>query len=347
MKSKQVIKHFLRIAALALIFLWAYLLMKPFLLIIVWSIIIAVAIYPLYQSFISKIGSDRRKLGTFLFALIAIIIAFIPAYFVVGNLYESISSIAVQIKTGTLQIPAPQESVKSWPIIGEKVFDQWNSFSLDLKSYFVEHKDQVMKYGGIILSDVEGFIVTVLIFIVSFFVAIILMYFGESGYKASLSLFKPLVGKEGAEEVVLMSRDTIRSVNKGVLLVGVIQAILALIGFEAIGLPGAGIFTLLVLVVSIIQMPVWLVLIPTVIISFSHSDTTYAVIFAVYCVFVSFSNDFLKSVLLGKGLKTPLMVIFLGTLGGVALHGLIGLFVGPVVMAVTYRLYEYWVISEE
>jgi predicted PurR-regulated permease PerM len=136
-------------------------------------------------------------------------------------------------------------------------------------------------------------------------------------------------------------------VVKGILLVAIIQAALAFIGFKAIGLPAAGIFTLLVLVTAIVQIPAILTMIPAILIAFSNSEPTYAIIFAIWCILVGFSDNILKPMLLGKGLKTPMIVILIGTIGGLLLHGIIGLFVGAVVLAIVYQLYVYWVNGDE
>ncbi len=156
-----------------------------------------------------------------------------------------------------------------------------------------------------------------------------------------LGLFRKLLGEDG-EEVALISRDSIRSVVKGILLVALIQAVLAFIGFKAIGIPGAEIFALLVLIAAIVQLPVIIVMVPPVVLAFSMAEPTYAIIFMVYCILVGLADNVLKPILLGKGLKTPIIVILIGTIGGMLLHGIIGLFVGPVILAVAYELYIYW-----
>jgi len=145
-----------------------------------------------------------------------------------------------------------------------------------------------------------------------------------------------------------MSRNTIRSVVKGILLVAIIQAVLSFIGFKLIGIPAAGLFTMLVLVAAIVQIPVTLVVIPAIALVFSITDnTTHAIIFAVYIVVVSLLDNFLKPILLSKGLQTPTVIIFLGAIGGVILHGIIGLFVGTVVLALAHRFYLRWLNSTE
>jgi predicted PurR-regulated permease PerM len=249
-----------------------------------------------------------------------------------------------QIKNNELQIPLPDEKVKSWPLVGEKIYTEWHDISDDFKKYALIHKDILLDYGVGFVSGVTGFLGTLAAFLVSFLIAMVFMYHADSGYQAALALFRKLVGNDrDSTEIVHMSRDTIRSVVKGILLVALIQAGLAFIGFKAIGLPATGVFTLLILVTAIVQIPAILTMIPAILIAFSIAEPTYAIIFTIYCILVGISDNFLKPMLLGKGLKTPMIVILIGTIGGMLLHGIIGLFVGAVVLAVVYRMYEYWV----
>ena len=208
------------------------------------------------------------------------------------------------------------------------------------------HKDVILERGCAMLTNVGGLIGSLITFIISFLIVIVLMYHSDSGYKSSKELMHKLLAEQSGE-IIHMSRDTIRTVVKGILLVALIQAILAFIGFKAIGLPAAGVFTLLILVLAIIQIPTILVMVPAIIIAFSISNTTPAIIFSIYCLLVALSDNILKPILLGKGLQTPIKVIFIGTIGGMLLHGIIGLFVGAVVLAVMHRIYVYWIVTKE
>lgn len=341
MNSETSTTQVLRISILLLVLGWCFFIIRPFLIVVIWAIILAVALYPLYNKWVHKIGLSK-KLATVIFTLLVAILLLIPSYFVLSSVFESTSLTVDQIQNNTLQIPLPDEKVKSWPLVGEKLYDEWHQVSDDFRNYAILHKDLLLEYGGGIVSGITGFLGTLIAFVVSFLIAIVFMYHADSGFRAAIALFQKLVGSDN-EEIVHMSRDTIRSVVKGILLVALIQAGLAFIGFKAIGLPAAGIFTLLVLVTAIIQIPAILTMIPAILIAFSIAEPTYAIIFSIYCILVGISDNILKPMLLGKGLETPMIVILIGTIGGMLLHGIIGLFVGAVVLAVMYRMYEYWV----
>ena len=131
-----------------------------------------------------------------------------------------------------------------------------------------------------------------------------------------------------------------RSVAQGVLCVAFIQAILAGIGLLVMDVPGAGLWALLVLIVAVIQLP------PIMIYVFSVADTLPAVIFTIWGILVSGSDAFLKPLLLGRGLDIPMLVILIGAFGGMMLYGIIGLFIGAVVLAIGYKLFVAWLSRE-
>lgn len=328
---------------LLLLLAWCFLIIRPFILIVLWAIILAVALFPLYSVFVKKMGVSKKKLTTVLYTLIMALLFIIPSYFIVGSVVDSTISTTSQIRSNEFQIPAPDEKVKEWPLIGNKVYDDWLEASKDIEKYSVIHKDFILEQGKALLSGFKGFMGALISFFISFLIAMIFMYKSEHGYKSAYSFLNKLVGEDDSKEMLQMSRDTVRSVVKGILLVALIQCVLSFIGFKAIGLPGAGIFAFAVLVTAIVQIPAILTMIPAIILAFSIADTTPAVIFAIYCILVGMSDNVLKPLLLGKGLKTPMVIILIGTIGGMLLHGIIGLFLGPVVLAVMHRIYVYWI----
>jgi len=342
MKSSLNITSFIRLAIVVGLFLWASLIIKPFVGALAWAIILAVAIYPFYRKMVKKVGESKKKLFTTVFSIISIALVAIPSYMIFSSVLESTTTVLQELKEGTLSVSSPTEKVKDWPL-GNKIYDNWESASNNLETYIINHKDFVMDAGKTFFGSFLGIMATLIVFILSLIIAIVFMYNADGAHKTSVQFAKKLVGENG-EEIVLMARNTIRSVVKGILLVAIIQSVLSFIGFQAIGLPAAGFFTLLVLLCAIVQLPVTLAVIPAIALAFSTTDnTTYAVIFTVYILVVSLLDNFLKPVLLSKGLQTPTVIIFLGAIGGVMLHGIIGLFVGTVVMALAHRFYMNWV----
>ena len=346
MKSKINITSFIRLAVSALLILWALFIVKPFIGVLAWAIILAVAIYPFYQKLVATAGAKRKKLVSILFTLITVTLLAVPSYSIFSSVLGSTTEMIQQLRDNTLEIHPPTEKVKDWPM-GEKIYSNWEKASQDVKAYVITHKEYILEKGKGILGSFTGIMGTLVAFIISLIIAIVFMYNAHGGYNTSVKLANKLIGKDG-EDTVIMSRNTIRSVVKGILLVAIIQTLLSFIGFKLIGLPAAGIFALIVMFAAIIQMPVTIAVIPAIVLAFSISDnTTYTIIFTVYIIIVSLLDNFLKPVLLSKGLQTPTIIIFIGAIGGVILHGIIGLFVGTVVLALAHQFYMNWVNSSE
>ena len=344
--QKTPITAILRIALLLLVLAWCFYIIRPFIIVLVWAVIIAVALYPVYKRMISALGEKKKKLITVIFTIIVAAIIVVPSYFLVASLVRTTKLTAEKVRTNSLEIPAPKEDVKEWPFIGEELYREWNDISDNLENYIKNHQEVILDIGGRLLGGVTGVLGALAIFVVSLLIAIVFMFNAEVGYNAAVKLHRKLLGVPG-DEIVVMSRDTIRSVVRGILLVAIIQALFALLGFEVIGLPGAGLWALAALLAGIVQLPMLIVMIPAIAVGFTMLDTTYAIIYAIYCVIVSISDTFLKPLLLGQGLKTPMVVVLIGAIGGLLLHGIVGLFVGPVVLAVVYQLYIYWVNADD
>lgn len=336
-----------RLFQLLLIFLllvWCFLIVQPFILLLIWSITLAVALHPLYMNVAGKYSGGKRKGATLVFTLVLSFFIFLPGYYLVDAIVQSTGNIVSQIQQESLEIPQPDPSLADWPLIGDRLYSEWESLSENTEQYALDHKEVLLEKGSSLLSSIGGFFGSLLLFLVSFFIAIAFMYNSDKGHKTA-QLFLSKVAGGQAQDILNISRDTIRSVVKGILLVAIIQTLLALVGFKLAGIPAAGVFAFLVLVFAIIQIPVLLVMIPPILIGISSMETTPAIIFTVYMIAVSLSDNFLKPMLLGKGLKTPVIIILVGSIGGMLLHGIIGLFVGAVVLAVAHRLYTFWIHS--
>jgi predicted PurR-regulated permease PerM len=136
-------------------------------------------------------------------------------------------------------------------------------------------------------------------------------------------------------------------VAKGVIGVALIQSILVGVGFWAIGVPGSSILTLAVFILALIQLPPMLVVLPVIIYVFGAESTTAAIIFTVWELIAGASDNILKPMLLGRGLDIPMLVILIGAIGGMILMGMIGLFIGSVVLALAYQIFVYWMKDEK
>lgn len=330
----------IRIGVLALIFLWSLQIVRPFVQVVLWAAILAVAIYPLYLGLARRLGG-RGKIAAFLITVAALAVLLIPSFKFFGATVQEAREVAEKAEAGTLKVPPPPDGVRDWPLIGERTYVAWNAASRNLDETLERLKPELASAGKWGLSAMAGLAGTVLQFFISILIAGILLSTGEKGRDFSVKFATRLAGPQG-KDFVRLTTATIRSVFQGVLGIAVIQSALSAIGLLLIGVPGAMVWALLVMILAVMQLPPILVLGPVMVWAFATQSTTAAVIFLVYGLFVSVSDSFLKPLLLGRGVDVPMLVILLGAIGGMIMSGIIGLFVGAVVLAVAYQLMMAW-----
>ena len=343
-ESKNPIDIYIKIVLLTLLLVWSFYIVQPFVTLIVWSIILAVALYPFYQKLLSLTKGKKKGLVTSVFVLILVALIILPTINLTGSIIDSGQELYQSFNEGNLKVPPPAETVKEWPLIGDKIYGAWSSASSNLENFIVKYKEEIANSLGWLFSSFAGLMGSVALGLFALIIAGVFMSSADAGYQSGVKFANRLSGGKG-EAFMTMCIGTIRSVVKGILLVAIIQAALSYLGFVIIGLPGASLFALLVLVFAIVQIPALLAMIPAIAIVFSYADTTPAIIFTIYAIVVSLSDNFLKPMLLGKGLATPMLVILIGALGGMMLQGILGLFIGPVVLALVYEMYSTWVAN--
>ncbi len=340
--SKNSIDVYIKIVLLSLVLVWSFYIVRPFVTLIVWSIIVAVALYPFYQKLLKLTKGKKKGLVTSVFILILVALIILPSISLTSSIIDSGKEVYQSFDEGTLKVPPPTDSIKEWPFVGEKIYTAWSTASRDLENFIVKYKEEILNSLGWVFSSFAGLMGAVFIGLFALIIAGVFMFSADAGYQSGVQ-FANRLDKGKGERFMTMCISTIRSVVKGILLVAVIQAVFAYVGFVVIGLPAAGLFALLVLIFAIVQIPAILPMIPAIAIVFSYADTTPAIIFTIYSVIVAVSDGFLKPILLGKGLETPMLVILIGALGGMMLQGILGLFIGPVVLALVYQLYNNWI----
>ncbi len=330
----------IHIGLVALLIFWCFKIGRPFIEIIVWGIIIAVAIHPIYSRLKSALGGRDRLTAT-LITLLALIFLLVPTIMLSDSLIGTAREVAAQLEDGTLRVPPPSESVRSWPIIGEPVYKFWSLSSDNLEAAVSKMAPRLKNYGISLLSAAGNAGVGILKFVVSIIIAGVLLAHAEGAQQAALTFFARLAGERGANFVELAAA-TVRSVAQGILGVAIIQAVLGGLGCLVVGVPGAGLWALLVLLIAVVQLPPLLVLGPIIVYVFSSSSTITAVLFAIWSILVGISDPFLKSLLLGRGVDVPMLIIFIGAIGGFIASGIIGLFVGAIVFTAGYKLFLAW-----
>jgi len=330
----------IQIGLVVLLLYWCFRIGRPFIEIILWGIIIAVAIHPGYDRLKSALGGRGRLTAT-LITLFALIVLLVPTYMLSQSLVDTVKEYSVHLDAGTLTVPPPSESVRSWPVIGEPLYKSWSLASNNLGVALKKMTPQLKKYGIPLFSAAAGAGVGILKFVVSIIIAGVLLANAAGGGQAVRAIAVRLAD-EGGTRAVALAVATVRSVTLGILGVALIQSFLAGIGFLAVGVPGAGLWALLILILAVVQLPPILILGPIIVYVFSTSSTVIAVVFAIWGILVGISDAFLKPLLMGRGVDVPMLVIFIGAIGGFMASGIIGLFVGAIIFALGYKLFLAW-----
>lgn len=335
---------FIQIAVVTLILYWCFLIISPFLNVVVWGMLIAVALYPIHQKLSAKLGGKPKRVAVIM-ALIGILGLAIPSWLIASSSIAEVKTLNESFQAGTLEVPAPNEKVAEWPVIGQPLFDAWTKVATDLEATVFEYKDEITAFGLSMGKTALGGLFSVLGFVFSIIIAAVFLLCADSGYKAACTLAHRVAGQHG-QSLTDLAIQTIRSVTKGVLGVAIIQAILSALVLFLWGVPMAGILAGLVLVLAVVQLPPLLILGPVAVWVFSSASPVSATIFAVLAFGISISDSFLKPMFLGKGVDVPMLVILIGAIGGAMVSGVLGLFVGSVVLAVGYKLMMAWVAMD-
>jgi len=330
----------IHVGLVVLLAYWCFQIFQPFFDTIVWGIIIAVATHPVYLRLKSSLGG-RGKLAATLITVMALVLLIVPALMLSGTLFDAVHMLSAGIRDGSLRVPPPPEKVNSWPIIGEHLYRTWNLASTNLEAALSKMAPHLKGLGAWLLGSAAGTGASILKFVISIIIAGVLLAQAGQGHHAAQALAARLAGQRGGE-LMDLAAATVRSVTQGILGVALIQSILSGLGCLVAGVPGAGLWALLVLLLVVVQLPSLLVLGPIIIYVFSTADTVTAVLFMVWSLLVGLSDNFLKPILLGRGVQVPMVVIFIGAIGGFITSGIIGLFVGATILTLGYKLFLAW-----
>ena len=242
-------------------------------------------------------------------------------------------------------MPPPSESVADWPIIGPWLFEQWLNLSENMGESLKGFMPHITVWGERILQALANTGLGVLQFTVSIIIAGIFLMFFENGSDAGRKIFHKIAGERG-EEFMHVTLVTIRNVAVGVLGVAVLQSALMGVGLILADIPLAAIWIIVILIMSIAQIPVMLFNVFLIIHLFAYKEPLPAVLWSVYFLAMGALDNVLKPIIMGKGSDVPMLVIFLGAIGGFSAFGFIGLFLGAILLSLAYKLYITWISFE-
>ena len=330
---------FIRMSLLVIVGISCFLLLRPFLDMIIAGIIVAIGIYPGYQM-LTKALRGRNTWAAVLCTALLLVVILVPTLLLAGTLADGIRSVADQLKAGQLKIPPPPPSLDKVPLVGTKLKEFWSLSSSDLSEASSRFSPQIRERIPALVSASVGISGVLIKFLIAVLLAGVLLATSERKIQFADRLFGRIFDEHGPEFEQLIVR-TIRSVTNGILGVAVIQTILASLGFWILGLSGAGLWAVIFLIGAVLQVG-GIVLVPAVLYAFATQPTSHAVVFMIWCIFVGVLDNVLKPILLGRGSNVPIAVIFLGVLGGFITMNIIGLFVGAIILSVGYKLLMAW-----
>ena len=331
----------LAVLLIGILILASFWILRPFLLSIVWAMMIVVATWPLMLTVQAHLR--RRALAVAVMSGAMLVVFFAPVVLMIQTLADNTDTITRGIHwLANAPIPPPPEWVRGLPLIGDKVASAWTTIAEagkgELAARIAPYATDAAKWlaraaGGLGLLGVQLLLTVV--------ISVILYTRGETARASLIKLGRRLAGDNG-ERVVVLAGQSIRAVAIGVVGTALVQTVLAGLGMAAAGIPFAGLLTALVLLFCIAQIGPTIVLVPAVIWLFWDDQTGWGSALLVWTIIVGSLDNVLRPVLIRRGANLPLLLIFAGVIGGLIAFGIIGLFVGPVVLAVAYTLLTQW-----
>ena len=338
--SEDVIRIAIRLALLALLIYWSLILLRPFLAILVWAAVLAVALNPAYNWLTIHLG-NRPRTAAFITSVVVTAVFVAPATWLGLGLVDGLRSISDQLASGDIALPSPPASVRDWPLIGTSLYNFWKMASDNLALAFRELAPHLKPLAKPILAIAGSAGTGTLKFLLSVVLAGFLLPSGPRLVAGMRTILIRIVPQRSADFPTLAGA-TIRTVTQGVIGVALVQALLAGAGLKIAGVPHSGVLAFAVLLLGIVQVGSAPILLPVIVWLWTIKSTGVAVLITIYLVLVGLSDNALKPFMMGRGLSTPVLLIFMGVLGGTLAHGIVGLFVGPIVLAVAWELLMAW-----
>jgi predicted PurR-regulated permease PerM len=339
-REKQSIDLTIKLLLIVFLLAWCVMIILPFLIPILWGSIMAITLYPVYTRLL-RILKGRKGLASSIITAILLIILIVPFVWLVSSVVGSASDLLKALRENTLVIPPPNPKVANWYLIGEPLYNGWKSLNMNLEATILKYSPQLITVGDKFLGVVRSVASNFVLLLLSMVISGIFLANTEKSHQSAIGFANRLAGK-GGEEFIQMIVLTIRNVAKGILGVAFIQFVLMGAVLIAANVPLAGLWALCVLMFAIVQLPVGIIAIPVIIYLYSAREPLPATLWSVLLLVFALLDNVLKPWLMGKGAPVPMLVIFLGAIGGMIMSGLIGLFTGAIVLSIGYKLTQIW-----
>ena len=316
-------------------------LLLPFVGLLLWAAILAICFHPVHSRLMARGMSGKLSATTIGLALAGVVL--VPVAIAAISAANSLPGTISALQSGERQLPDPSDRLLDIPVVGAKVHAAWSKASDDMSSFAQEYGPQLASFTKWLIGQAGGMLTAVLGLVLAVVLAAVILVYARSARAFAASIFAHLTGDAvRAEHYMAVIGATVRSVANGVIGVAFVQALLCGVGFFLVGIPGAGILSLLAMGLGVLQIPVVLVTLPAIVFAFSEHSPVTATLFTIWFIVAGLSDAALKPMMIGRGLEVPMPVILLGVIGGVIAYGLIGLFIGAVLLAVGWVLLREW-----
>jgi predicted PurR-regulated permease PerM len=333
----NILDHALRLVLAAALVAGCLWVIAPFATILLWAALLAVMLWPVHDWLRQLRFSGNARSAT-LIGIVTIALVAAPLVLLLGELGVLAQSLLAIASAGEGFPPAPQWIV-NLPMVGPKIAASWDASRGDLGLLLADNKGSIKLLAGKIAGALGIFLEVMF----SFGLAALFLAFGEPAAAAAQRFCARVTGDiQRGQRIVTLTTMTIRGVLQGVVGVAVVQAILIGVGLLLFNVPYSGALILVAFVIGLAQLPALLLTIPVIAWGWSHLDGTSAGVFTAFMVLAGFSDQVLKPIMLGRGIDVPMPVILVGVIGGMISGGLLGLFIGPVVLAIGYVLFVEW-----
>lgn len=331
-----------RLALLAS-FAWVVLLLvRPFLPIALWSIVLTVAFQPAHAWLTARLGG-RGWLAATVLTTLALLVAIGPATVLVTSAIHSLETLARWIADGHHDLPDPPPSIAALPVVGPAIDEAWRQASANLEAFVARYGRALIGPGEWLLHVIAGLAGSIVAILAAVLVSGFLYVPAPRLAHGLRVVAERVIGHHRGIAFLGLAAATIRNVARGVIGVAIVQSMLVGIAFIVAEVPAAGLLSLGVLILAIVQVGAFPIIVPVLVWAWIARDTATALLLTLYLVPAGVSDMALKPMFMGKGLPVPLLVILAGVIGGTVAYGLIGLFLGPIVLAVFYELVRFWV----
>ena len=343
--SRDLTRSVLAILLLGLLIGGSFWILQPFLPALVWATMIVVATWPVLRIVQARLGG-RRIWAVVVMTLVILVIIILPVALAIVQIVDHADQITRLASEFTRSIPPPPEWVSRIPFAGARIETEWRELSVAGPSSLTE---RVQPYAGRIATWVAGqagtFGLLVVHLLLTIALAAILYARGETGANAVRRFARRLAGDRGHHTVELAGA-AIRAVALGIVVTAFVQSVLGGIGLAIAGVPYVAVLTAVMFMLCLAQLGPTLVLAPAVVWLYWTDQTAWATVLLVWTIIVGSLDNFLRPMLIQRGANLPLLLIMAGVIGGLFAFGIVGLFVGPVVLAVTYTLLKSWMDEE-